>query len=234
MCLSCARSLQLHLSAPVHSAVQLHCHGAGEQSLRMLERSYSGMNSAYYVGIQSVDYYDPEDHPNSMKKRFDGKLDLLAQTLVTVQITLQSQWPQSVAQVSHPVHLSSDSDTSGSSSNTATQMTTMRGKPEIAAQELNSAVQHEASATQGLMASLTHQATLPQLDRPLPIRKRQRKPMKAPKILEVEAESFPVTSPNRRGRKPKAAGKTLPLPLSLLACLVCCLLYAVLVWLRSS
>ena len=99
----------------------------------------------------------------------------------------------------------------------------MGHESEAVAQELMSTVQRQAVATQGLMGPKTHQGSLPQLDRPLPIRKRQRKPAKAPRVVEVEAESFPVASPNRRGRKPKAASKTfLHIPCCWLVPLVCC------------
>ncbi len=41
------------------------------------------------------------------------------------------------------------------------------------------------------------------MDRPLPIRKRQRKPMKKSRA-ELEAESAPVVARRKPGRKPKA------------------------------
>ena len=42
------------------------------------------------------------------------------------------------------------------------------------------------------------------LDRPLPVRKRQRKPLKKTRA-ELEAESAPVVVRRKPGRKPKAA-----------------------------
>lgn len=82
--------------------------------------------------------------------------------------------------------MASGSDSSGSSSNT-TQMD-----------------QAEDGAL-NMMAAAAAQAVMPLLDRPLPIRKRQRKPNR--KTMQAEADSPAVTSPIRkRGRKPKAAG----------------------------
>ena len=37
-----------------------------------MERSYSGMNSAYYVGIQSVYHSDPEESLHGSEKAFEG------------------------------------------------------------------------------------------------------------------------------------------------------------------
>lgn len=68
-------------------------------------------------------------------------------------------------------------------------------------------VQGEVVA-QDVMAAMAREAVLPLLDRPLPIRKRQRKPMRKSKPVELEADSFPPASPNKRGRKPKGAGGT--------------------------
>ena len=84
----------------------------------------------------------------------------------------------------------SDSAASGSSSNTATSMDQAQG------------------AALNMIAAVAHQAVLPLLDRPLPIRKRQRKPNR--RTMQTEADSPAVTSPVRKpGRKPKAAGETL-------------------------
>ena len=58
-------------------------------------------------------------------------------------------------------------------------------------------------AALNMMAAAAHQAVLPLLDRPLPIRKRQRKPNRKG---QTEADSPAVTSTMKRGRKPKAAG----------------------------
>ena len=54
---------------------------------------------------------------------------------------------------------------------------------------------------QGMPVDLAQQAIL---DRPLPIRKRQRKPVKKTRA-ELEAESAPVVVRKKPGRKPKAA-----------------------------
>ncbi len=87
------------------------------------------------------------------------------------------------------------SPTSGSSSNTATQMTGMEDLPEDVAQEMP--------------VDQAPQAISAVLDRPLPIRKRQRKPMKKSRA-ELEAESAPVVARRKPGRKPKAtSGKLL-------------------------
>ena len=85
-----------------------------------------------------------------------------------------------------------DSPASGSSSNTATQVKSMDEAEDVAV---------------NMMAAVAHQAVLPLMDRPLPIRKRQRKPNR--RTVQTEADSPAVTSPtNKRGRKPKAAGET--------------------------
>ncbi|KAA6425109.1 MAG: hypothetical protein FRX49_05283 [Trebouxia sp. A1-2] len=122
-----------------------------------MERSYSGMNSAYYVGMESAFYCPPEKFTSSDLKEYLSGFDT--------------------------------SPTSGSSSNTATQMTGMEDLPEDAAQEVPvEQAQHAISAV---------------MDRPLPIRKRQRKPMKKSRA-ELEAESAPVVARRKPGRKPKA------------------------------
>ena len=83
----------------------------------------------------------------------------------------------------------SDSAASGSSSNT--QMTSLDQAEDVAV---------------NTMAAAAHQAVLPLLHRPLPIRKRQRKPNR--RTAQIEADSPAVTSPVRKpGRKPKAAGR---------------------------
>lgn len=83
----------------------------------------------------------------------------------------------------------SDSPASGASSNTATSTYPAQG------------------VALNVMAEVAHQAVFPLVDRPLPIRKRQRKPNR--KTVQTEADSPSVTSPtNKRGRKPKAAGAT--------------------------
>ncbi|DBA75818.1 TPA: hypothetical protein ACH3X1_010223 [Trebouxia sp. C0004] len=122
-----------------------------------MERSYSGMNSAYYVGMESAFYCPPEKFTSSDLKEFLSGFDTSA--------------------------------TSGSSSNTATQMTGMEDLPEDAAQEMP--------------VDQAQQAISAVMDRPLPIRKRQRKPMKKSRA-ELEAESAPVTARRKPGRKPKA------------------------------
>ena len=57
------------------------------------------------------------------------------------------------------------------------------------------------------------------LDRPLPIRRRQRKPDRKGKPSIVQAEALPLPAPmhkTKRGRKPKGRGKTSAAPLLLL------------------
>ncbi|KAL0048937.1 hypothetical protein WJX82_002776 [Trebouxia sp. C0006] len=122
-----------------------------------MERSYSGMNSAYYVGMESAFYCPPEKFTSSDLKEYLSGFDT--------------------------------SPTSGSSSNTATQMTGMEDLPEDVAQEMP--------------VDQAPQAISAVLDRPLPIRKRQRKPMKKSRA-ELEAESAPVVARRKPGRKPKA------------------------------
>jgi hypothetical protein len=68
-------------------------------------------------------------------------------------------------------------------------MTGMEDLPEDVAQEVP--------------ADQAQQAISAVMDRPLPIRKRQRKPIKKSRA-ELEAESAPVAARRKPGRKPKA------------------------------
>lgn len=86
---------------------------------------------------------------------------------------------------------SGDDSTSGRSSSTNTQVTTT--------------TQVEGAAAD-MVAMAAHGAVLPVLDRPLPVRRRHRKPNR--KTVKSEAETPAVTSPIRkRGRRPKAVGR---------------------------
>ena len=86
----------------------------------------------------------------------------------------------------------SDSPASGSSSNTATQVKSM---------------DQAEGVSLNMLATAAHQNALPSLDRPLPIRKRQRKPNR--KTVQTSADSHAVTSLIRKqGRQPKAVGRT--------------------------
>jgi len=159
-----------------------------------MERSYSGMNSAYYVGMESAFYCPPEKFTSSDLKEFLSG-DCLC--LLSVQLPFsQSPTPHvtvlRVRVCQQFLTISSGfgtSPTSGSSSNTATQMTGMEDLPEDVAQEMP--------------VDQAQQAISAVMDRPLPIRKRQRKPMKKSRV-ELEAESAPVVARRKPGRKPKA------------------------------
>lgn len=158
-----------------------------------MERSYSGMNSAYYVGMESAFYCPPEKFTSSdLKEYLSG--DCLCFLVVQLPFS-QSPTPHvaalrvRVCQQLLTVSSGFDtSPTSGSSSNTATQMTVM-DLPEDVVQEMP--VEQAQEAISAVM------------DRPLPIRKRQRKPMKKTRA-ELEAESAPVVARRKPGRKPKA------------------------------
>ncbi len=58
-------------------------------------------------------------------------------------------------------------------------------------------------AAQDMQPDLVQQVISSVLDRPLPVRKRQRKPLKKSRVAELEAESAPAVSPRKPGRKPK-------------------------------
>jgi len=161
------------------------------------------MNSAYYVGMESAFYCPPEKFTSSDLKEFLSG-DCLC--LLSVQLPFsQSPTPHvtvlRVRVCQQFLTISSGfgtSPTSGSSSNTATQMTGMEDLPEDAAPEMPvDQVQQAISAV---------------MDRPLPIRKRQRKPLKKSRA-ELEAESAPVVVRRKPGREPKATtGKEISYP----------------------
>lgn len=91
----------------------------------------------------------------------------------------------------YTVSSGSDSSTSGSSSITANV---------VSQDEAEGGMQMPVAAQQDI---------LPPLDRPLPIRKRQRKPCKKGKTVQAEAPCSPApTQKRKRGRKPKASNKT--------------------------
>lgn len=95
---------------------------------------------------------------------------------------------------------------SGSSSNTATQVTTM---------------DQGAAAALNVMAEAAHRAVMPLLDRPLPVRRRQRKPDRKTVKTDIPA----VTSTIRnRGRRPRAAGRAAFL------LLLCCTILLLVSW----
>lgn len=140
------------------------------------------MNPTYFVGLQSVFKSTPADI--AKYNDVDGKR-LQAPTACTTY-AVQSH------SLMHPCAMPSGSDpaASGSSSINTTQMTSMNQK---------------GGAPLNTMGAAAHQAVLPLLDRPLPIRKRQRKPNRR---VQTEADSPAVTSPIKKGgRKPKAAGR---------------------------
>ena len=156
-----------------------------------MKQSYKGMNPNYFVGLQSI--FDTTDCLEDRDDKCDGK-HLQAPNLLCKSFTssyvLQhySTW---LVIVTCTITSGSVSPASGSSSNTATSMDQAKG------------------AALNMMAEVAHQAVLPLLDRPLPIRKRQRKPNR--KTAQIEADSPAVTSTIRKqGRKPKAAGNTHP------------------------
>ena len=59
---------------------------------------------------------------------------------------------------------------------------------------------------QAIQLDQLQKVAFPALDRPLPIRKRQRKPMKKSRVVEAEAES-PVCAYGKPRHKPKTARK---------------------------
>lgn len=174
-----------------------------------MEDMYKGMNHTYYVGLQSVFKFNPADKMENEYERFNGKhlhrskfashgLPRLAAILYCEPCATASGSPESRG--------------SGSSSNTATQVTTM---------------DQAGGAALDMMAEAAHQAVLPLLDRPLPVRRRQRKPNRKTAKTDIPA----VTSTIRnRGRRPRAAGRA-AFPLLLLCmtlllvswapCLIC-------------
>lgn len=157
------------------------------------------MNSAYYVGMESAFYCPPEKFTSSdLKEYLSGdRLRFLFVQLPSIQSPIPHVAALRVRVCQQLLVISSGFDTSptsGSSSNTATQMTGMEDLPEDAAQEVPvEQAQHAISAV---------------MDRPLPIRKRQRKPMKKSRA-ELEAESAPVVARRKPGRKPKATSGNL-------------------------
>ena len=147
---------------------------------------YAGMNPTYFVGLQSVFKSTPADI--AKYNDVDGKR-LQAPSLHSTACTTYVVQSHSLM---HPCAMPSGSDSaaSGSSSSNTTQMTSMNQK---------------GGAPLNTMGAAAHQAVLPLLDRPLPIRKRQRKPNRR---VQTEADSPAVTSPIKKGgRKPKAAGR---------------------------
>ena len=150
-----------------------------------MAKSYTGMDPTYFVGVQSVFTCSPADILEDQTNDYDSK-HLQPPNLHSTACTAMfcNAYEQHLPCA---ITAGSDSAASGSSSNTATQV--------------NSTDQAEDGAL-NMMAA----AVLPLLDRPLPIRKRQRKPNR--KAMQAEADSLVINSSNsKRGRKPNAAGR---------------------------
>lgn len=151
-----------------------------------MEEMYKGMNPTYYVGLQSVFKFNPADKIENQNEFLDGKH---LQAPKTISHGLHCLTAILYCEPCAMASGSPGSRGSGSSSNTATQMTTMD--------------QGEGAAL-NMMAEAARQAVLPLLDRPLPVRRRQRKPNRKTVKTDIPA----VTSTIRnRGRRPRATGR---------------------------
>ena len=158
-----------------------------------MQRTYSGMNAEYYVGMETCFYPLPEDHaPPSFKKVYEGMSRLLStliySTAAGIPLACDIPSAQGLLYFTLSNAVGNASPNSGSSSNTATQM-------EDELEEADTQATHATSF--GLLAWC--------LDRPLAVRKRPRKPTKRTKTVEAEAHN--IHAHKKPGRKPKAAGE---------------------------
>lgn len=145
------------------------------------------MDPTYFVGIHSLFDPNPAVSCKNRNSQFDGKYLRAPSLQCTACTNLHMLQHYCTVSLKTPYTMASGSASSGSSSNTTQMDQAEDGVP-------------------NMMAAAAHQAVMPLLDRPLPIRKRQRKPNR--KTMQTEADSPAVTTIRKQGRKPKAAGET--------------------------